>query len=402
MRATFDDTSHFYDELDFSSYDASVPPWLIDDIFTKILWPMLKMPKRHFQYFKTQFNLIKKYFIYTPFLMKDNLVVKTGGVPSGSYGTNLIDSIARCIVQRVVHKRMQLSDCVSAEKYMGDDSLVCYNMQHMQFNDINETRINAREVEKEVMALKFNTTFVWHAGDIFGMKVNASKTHVSFKGSDTTFLGCTTDEWQRSKLRPSDCLAMLCHPERVDLRENVRFRTTYRGVAGEHKQKTISKQVLWESLGHLFLRISSYCMLTAGCPETHAMLRDLHSFLMVKYVIKEGGDVYAYKKMLELDSPIEEEQEKNRDKIIAMRKKLVRYYERSELALWNMDVNYTNISGSGWLPSAILQNMLAKNTNDPMRVYVPSPSLLNFDMKFELDVKMIRKYCEIFKCDSPV
>jgi hypothetical protein len=114
--------------LDFSAFDTHVPPWLIHVAFD-ILKDCID-----FEYDGNRRNTasgrrklgalwsaVKWYFINTPILMPDGrLFRKHHGVPSGSYFTQLIDSVVSYILVSYVTEIQHLE--VRRLKVLGDDS----------------------------------------------------------------------------------------------------------------------------------------------------------------------------------------------------------------------------------------------------------------------------------------
>lgn len=114
--------------LDFSSFDTSVPPWLIHVAF-EILhqnvdwlnWRGKATSKRSRQKWRNVWDGMKWYFINTPIMMPDGRTFrKHHGVPSGSFFTQLIDSVVNYILVEY------LAGCQGVEvrnlKVLGDDS----------------------------------------------------------------------------------------------------------------------------------------------------------------------------------------------------------------------------------------------------------------------------------------
>jgi hypothetical protein len=106
--------------LDFSSFDSSIHPYLIDLAF--------KVLRSHFP--KTQevdddFKTIIQYFIHTPIVMSDgNIYRKHKGVPSGSYFTQLVDSIVNYAALSYAGLACNFKFVRDSIKVLGDDSIV--------------------------------------------------------------------------------------------------------------------------------------------------------------------------------------------------------------------------------------------------------------------------------------
>jgi hypothetical protein len=114
--------------LDFSGFDTHVPAWLIHvafDILKRCLdWeydgttPHTRKGK---QKLSNLWNAVKWYFINTPILMPDGRMFrKHHGVPSGSFFTQLIDSVVNYILVKYVTRMQNLE--VRNLKVLGDDS----------------------------------------------------------------------------------------------------------------------------------------------------------------------------------------------------------------------------------------------------------------------------------------
>lgn len=118
---------------DWSSFDTNVPAWLIRDAFSilreNIDWSGNYQTAGFTNplHLERMWKSIIDYFINTPIKYPDGSVkVKRSGVPSGSYFTNLLDTIINAIVITFLLDIMKV--VTGYRLYMGDDSLVaCKN-----------------------------------------------------------------------------------------------------------------------------------------------------------------------------------------------------------------------------------------------------------------------------------
>nr|CUS18591.1 RNA dependent RNA polymerase [Beauveria bassiana partitivirus 1] len=114
--------------IDFSSFDTKVPAWLIrvafDILRQNINWDTFQgeqVSKRERQKWRNVWDSMVWYFINTPILMPDGRMFrKYRGVPSGSWFTQMIDSVVNYILVDY------LAGCQEVEirnlKVLGDDS----------------------------------------------------------------------------------------------------------------------------------------------------------------------------------------------------------------------------------------------------------------------------------------
>lgn len=118
-RALYDGQCYKYGVgIDLKSFDSSVQPWLINESFN-ILEQNLIFKDEMARY---SFEYTKEFFIHTPIVMPDGRMwLKHVGVPSGSYYTQMIDSVANSIAthyaQLCTYGQMFETWC------LGDDSL---------------------------------------------------------------------------------------------------------------------------------------------------------------------------------------------------------------------------------------------------------------------------------------
>lgn len=114
--------------LDFSSFDTKVPSWLIRVAFDILrqnidfsVWNGKGVSKKDAQKWRNVWDGMVWYFINTPILMPDGRMFrKHRGVPSGSWFTQMIDSVVNYILI------CYLTDCQNCEirnlRVLGDDS----------------------------------------------------------------------------------------------------------------------------------------------------------------------------------------------------------------------------------------------------------------------------------------
>jgi len=114
--------------LDFSSFDSTVPSWLIrvafDILHQNIDWEHWRgkpVSKRNRQKWRNVWDGMVWYFINTPILMPDGRMFrKRRGVPSGTWFTQLIDSVVNYIVVKYITECQGVA--AKSLKVLGDDS----------------------------------------------------------------------------------------------------------------------------------------------------------------------------------------------------------------------------------------------------------------------------------------
>jgi hypothetical protein len=125
----------FHCSIDYSQFDASVGPGFIHAAFNAFrtwfdleqeVYPSVKLGK--------VFDIVERYFITTPIVMPNDRgkypilhTGKKGGVPSGSYFTQLVDSFANLACLMAVSKRFSLGIHDEDIYVLGDDCLFFCN-----------------------------------------------------------------------------------------------------------------------------------------------------------------------------------------------------------------------------------------------------------------------------------
>lgn len=186
--------------LDMSGFDSSIAPWLISTAF-RILRTWFSDDQ-----VDDGWEKVVNYFIHTPILMPDGYVYrKHKGVPSGSYFTQLIDSIVNYIVIQYV-SLCAFGKPVDDDKLLvlGDDSL--FGMD--AFVSMEQVVASAKRL---------------------GFKVNAEKSDISRFGSPFQFLG---HAWVNGIVdRPVlDIVKRMVFPEKPNNIKNTRERVFTRAL----------------------------------------------------------------------------------------------------------------------------------------------------------------------------
>jgi hypothetical protein len=104
--------------LDIKSFDSSIQPWLINTAFD-ILRQNIAFDSIESE---LSFEYTRNFFIHTPVVMPDGKMwLKALGVPSGSYYTQIVDSICNSIL--IAYAQKSIYDSFFETYVLGDDSL---------------------------------------------------------------------------------------------------------------------------------------------------------------------------------------------------------------------------------------------------------------------------------------
>lgn len=119
---------------DWKSFDATIPNFIIDEVFKmfkdsidftqmKVGNEIQTISQKAAAKLEKVFDWVKWNFTHTKIMLPDGRMVrKQSGIPSGSYFTSLVGSIANAIAQNYMMSVMNMT--IQEEHYLGDDSLI--------------------------------------------------------------------------------------------------------------------------------------------------------------------------------------------------------------------------------------------------------------------------------------
>lgn len=170
--------------LDWKSFDATVQLWEIDHAFNCIesllLFPTI-LSYRAFQFAKESFKVRK---LAAP---DGKLWMRKGGIPSGSYFTNIIGSVINYVRIHYICEKLGLdiADCY----VQGDDSVIFVR---------NTTRPDLWQISE--------------AGESYGWIINPTKCTITQSSQEVTFLGRSQIHQLNIRERLK-VLRLMCFPE---------------------------------------------------------------------------------------------------------------------------------------------------------------------------------------------
>lgn len=136
--------NRYYASIDYSQFDATVRADIIRYAFAAFqTWFDLEQVVYKNYKLKDLFRLIENYFIKTPIVMPNReyqyptlVLGKNGGVPSGSYFTQIVDSFANSALIFAYASRFQMSIQERDIYVLGDDCLV-FTSQLIDLNKLS-------------------------------------------------------------------------------------------------------------------------------------------------------------------------------------------------------------------------------------------------------------------------
>jgi len=114
--------SNFVGSFDWSKFDSTMPAQLISLVF--------KLLRRFFTDIdEDEWNSVVRYFLFTPILMPNGKVYvgKKHGIPSGSYFTNIVGSLANLLLMEYLSVECKFN--LQRTLVHGDDSIVATNKE---------------------------------------------------------------------------------------------------------------------------------------------------------------------------------------------------------------------------------------------------------------------------------
>jgi len=186
--------------FDFSAFDSSIHPKIIARAFLVL--------KTHFaEVNELEWDRMVHYFIHTPIIMPDGQVyVAHQGVPSGSYWTQMVDSIVNYFAVQYATLRLTGSTVFNDKLLvLGDDGLL--------------------GLGEYIPLVRWASAF-----KEVGLSLNAAKSEVTRGNDGVSFLGHT---WERGLVNRSleDIAKRMAFPERPVNIEDPRLRIVTRVLA---------------------------------------------------------------------------------------------------------------------------------------------------------------------------
>lgn len=168
--------------IDYSKFDSSIHRDLIYKMFT-----MIKSWFKLDDLDTKLFNKVVKFFLKTPLLTPWGLIIpQSGGIPSGSYFTQIIGSMVNYFLISYIIRSNGLKPFQELIKVLGDDCVL----------GINYKLNNLEEIES-----------------VFGVTINVSKTEVNTNGDPIHFLGRYYN-FGLAHVDPKESLTKAVYPER--------------------------------------------------------------------------------------------------------------------------------------------------------------------------------------------
>lgn len=258
LRAAQNDYTWTY-SVDMSSYDASIARNLINIAFDIIqTW----YPEEY----NESFHIIRTYFIYTPIIMPDACKYqgKRHGVPSGSYFTQIVDSIVNVIIAGAISYVLHLNVDKDRLLVLGDDLVM-----------FTDTDVKLSRIAKV-------------AEDIFGVKFNADKSMKCHWSQPIHFLG---REWDRGipDVELQDLVDKIVQPEsyrKYPKKEKARELAALQVIYAYASVYRCMYSVYSKIASRVFGKRQFPSLIESSMTMAHAREEDLSG--LVRYYVREG------------------------------------------------------------------------------------------------------------------
>lgn len=190
--------------LDYSNYDATVPKWLIRDVFEII---KAKFDDKY----HSILDWICYHFIHTKIYMPDGTIKqKAKGIPSGSYFTQIVGSLVNMVVVRTYLYRKFGNDVNKYATVEGQMSFMVMGDDNVVFTAVP---INRKDLSQYLL-------------NNFGLEVNERKCAHGDPFTDPEFLKRV---WQKDGewRNPLELFVNMCTPERYRDYDNKDFKPAH-------------------------------------------------------------------------------------------------------------------------------------------------------------------------------
>lgn len=191
---------------DFTSFDASVPAWIIRDCFS-IIRKKFDISSRP-AYYANVLRRVEAYFINTPIRNADGRrFLKNHGIPSGTMFTNIIGTMCNFLISRYLIRSTTCKNPIF-DVYFGDDALICLpgdatiNMDNLAFQAKRALGVNLSADKSYWTNVIYNIHFLGY----YNSMGSPYKTDLDLFTA-MIFPQYATDDWSYSLARALGCVS---------------------------------------------------------------------------------------------------------------------------------------------------------------------------------------------------